>query len=373
MLRRLDSARVRGALMRLAAALLLLLLVTVAPSPWSLPADASSSPIYRGVVAGAPVTSPFGSASMRVRLLEGPDAGREISATVDLGDEISGEFVYRIDEEVLLIDAPTGEGEAGYIVADRSRGGAIIAILLFFAGAVALFGGWTGIRALLSLGVVLTLLFRFGIPAILSGAPPLLAAGGIAIAVTATTSLITEGATRRATAAIVGIGASLALVCACSLLFDALLAFTPFAGDMDILNLVPLLGGAIDLRGIGLAATLIGTLGIIDDVALTQIAAVAELRKANRRSEMAAVAFGAYEVGRAHIGAVVNTLPLAYLAASLPLVVSVAVAPGGIAARFGTEQVAVELIRSIVGTLGVLAAVPLTTAAAVLIGVGEED
>ena len=68
-----------------------------------------------------------------------------------------------------------------------------------------------------------------------------------------------------------------------------------------------------------------------------------------------------------------NTLPLAYLAAALPLVVATLVAPGGILARFGTEQVAVELVRSLVGTLGVLAASPLSTAAAILVGVGELD
>jgi uncharacterized membrane protein len=157
-----------------------------------------------------------------------------------------------------------------------------------------------------------------------------------------------------------------------SVLLDQLLAFTPFAGDAELLNLMPLLGGEVDLRGIGLAAALIGTMGIVDDVAATQVAAVDELRQSARRESELVVAARAISIGRAHIAAVVNTLPLAYFAAALPLVVSTLIAPGDVLTRISSESVAVEIVRSLVGTVGVLVVMPLSTLAAILVGVGEE-
>ncbi|RLT23451.1 MAG: YibE/F family protein [Chloroflexi bacterium] len=356
----------------LASAALLLALLGL-PSPWQLPVDTASPPLYRGVILVQPQEGLNGVGSVLIEMLEGPAAGQQVAVEVDLGDEVTGAFYYNINEEVLISEAQWEGGAIRRTVADRSRGGILIFALLIFAAAVALVGGWRGVRSLLSLVVVLIALLRFGIPAILSGAPPLLAAAGVALAVTVVTSLVTEGPTRRATAAIIGIGASLIIACATSVALDGILSFTPIGGNMEILNLVPLLDGNVDLRGIGLAATLIGTLGIIDDVAITQIAAVDELRTSDPRASGLQIGRRAHAIGQSHIGAVVNTLPLAYLAAALPLVVATLVAPGGILARFGTEQVAVELVRSLVGTLGVLAASPLSTAAAILVGVGELD
>jgi uncharacterized membrane protein len=184
--------------------------------------------------------------------------------------------------------------------------------------------------------------------------------------------VITEGLNRRATATILGIGGSLIAVALISILLDRLLAFTPFAGDSDLVNLIPILGGNVDLRGIGLAAAMIGTLGIVDDVAATQVAAVEQIRRADVRAGTLDVGSRALAIGRSHVGAVINTLPLAYFAASLPLVVAALIAPGGIASRLSTETVAVEVVRALAGTAGVLLAMPLATASALLIGVGEE-
>ena len=117
---------------------------------------------------------------------------------------------------------------------------------------VLLVAGLRGARAMLALCVAGLLIMRFGLPALLSGASPLLVAGGIALTVGTSTTLVTEGFSRRSTAAILGIGASLIAVGGLSVLLDRLLAFTPFAGDSELLNLLPLLGNNVDLRGIGL-------------------------------------------------------------------------------------------------------------------------
>jgi uncharacterized membrane protein len=291
---------------------------------------------------------------------------------VDQASDIAGSIPYNKGDEVLLTEVTDASGGAVFAVADRSRGGALLIALALFAAAVVAIAGGVGARALLALTVTGVVLVRFGIPALLSGASPLVVAGGIALVVGVSSVVITEGFNRRATATILGIGGSLAAVALISILLDRLLAFTPFAGDPDLVNLIPILGGNVDLRGIGLAAAMIGTLGIVDDVAATQVAAVEQIRRADVRAGTLDVGSRALAIGRSHVGAVINTLPLAYFAASLPLVVAALIAPGGLASRLSTEAVAVEVVRALAGTAGVLLAMPLATASALLIGVGEE-
>jgi uncharacterized membrane protein len=286
---------------------------------------------------------------------------------------VPGSIPYAKGDEVLLVDLGDESGGAKYAVADRSRGGGIVLLAIALALLVVLVAGLRGARALLALCVAGLLIMRFGLPALLSGASPLLVAGGIALTVGTSTTLVTEGFSRRSTAAILGIGASLIAVGGLSVLLDRLLAFTPFAGDPELLNLLPLLGNGVDLRGIGLAAALIGTMGIIDDVAATQVAAVDELRQSERQASNREIGRRALRVGQAHIAAVINTLPLAYFAAALPLVVYTMIAPGEILTRISIESIAVEIVRAAVGTAGVLLVMPLSTAAAILVGVGEES
>ena len=357
----------------LLAASVLLALLALLPSPWSLPTNPGASTLVRATLLTTPTDSVGGvSGSVEVQILDGAAAGEQTSAEVEQGEAIAGSIPFRAGDEVLLVELPDEAGGVTYAVADRSRGGALVLLGVAFAALVIVVAGSRGARALIALLAATILIVRFGLPAILSGASPVLVAGVTALAVGTLTTLISEGFSRRSTAAILGISASLVVVGLLSLLFDQLLAFTPFAGDADLLNLLPLLGANVDLRGIGLAAALIGTMGIIDDVAATQVAAVDELRQGARRESDLVIATRALSIGRAHIAAVINTLPLAYFAAALPLVVSTLIAPGDLFTRISSESVAVEIVRSLVGTTGVLLVMPLSTAAALLVGVGEE-
>lgn len=362
-----------GSLTRLGGALLLLTVLLVAPSPWTLPTDTGAPVLLRAVIVSQPIPGEGGSSgSATVELLEGPRSGDRLTAAVDQATDIAGSIPYSMGDEVLLTQLTDASGREVFAVADRSRGGALLLVLALFALAVVGVAGAVGARSLLALIVTGITLLRFGIPALVSGASPLVVAGLIALFVGVSSVVITEGFNRRATATILGIGGSLAAVALISILLDRLLAFTPFAGDSDLINLIPILGGTVDLRGIGLAAAMIGTLGIVDDVAATQVAAVEEIRRADVRAGSLDVGRRALAIGRSHVGAVINTLPLAYFAASLPLVVTALIAPGGVMSRLSTETVAVEVVRALAGTAGILLAMPLATASAILIGVGEE-
>jgi uncharacterized membrane protein len=133
--------------------------------------------------------------------------------------------------------------------------------------------------------------------------------------------------------------------------------------------LVSLGGTEVDLGGLMLAAVIFGALGVIDDVTVTQAATVQELYEADPRSSRVALASRAMNVGRSHIAATVNTLVLAYVGASLPLIVLFAAGRQDPLLVVSGEVVAVEVVRALVGSIGIVAAVPITTAIAVgLIG-----
>jgi uncharacterized membrane protein len=203
------------------------------------------------------------------------------------------------------------------------------------------------------------------VPLLLRGVDPILLAVGGGALVTAATLLLTEGWSRVTASALLGTLGALGLTAGLAALFTALAAFTALQGSEEIAFLIPLVGERIDLQGILLAATVFGALGVLDDVTVTQAAAVEQLHHADPLASRGGVMARAMRVGRSHIAATVNTLMLAYLGAGLPLLLLFALSGQDPMTVLNSEIVAVEVIRALVGSIGIVAAVPLTTAVAV--------
>ena len=190
-----------------------------------------------------------------------------------------------------------------------------------------------------------------------------------ATGVTVATFLLTEGARRQTLAAVLGTAIALTLVAVLAAIFDGLARFTPLRGSEAAGFLISLGGTEVDLGGLMLAAVIFGALGVLDDVTITQAATVGELHDADPRVGRVALAGRAMNVGRSHIAATVNTLVLAYVGASLPLIILFAAGGQDPLLIASGEIVAVEVVRALVGSIGVVAAVPITTGIAVaLIG-----
>jgi hypothetical protein len=171
-------------------------------------------------------------------------------------------------------------------------------------------------------------------------------------------------------AAILGTSGALALTALLAALATSFAGFTNTLGS-ELVSLQLPNGEGLDLRGMLLAAFMIGSIGVLDDVTVTQAAAVDELARHGLRGRR--LYAGAFNVGRSHIAATVNTLFLAYAGASLPLLVFLVVGNQPAALLVNGEAISIEIVRTLVGSLGIVAAVPLTTVlAAWLAGVDEE-
>ena len=268
-------------------------------------------------------------------------------------------------DDVVLILNETPDGPT-YAIVDHERGTGLVVLVGAFVLALVAFGRWRGLSALAGLGVTFLLLLYFVVPAILAGSPPLLVAIVGSSAIMLTVLYLTHGVGAATTVAVLGTLASLTLTGVLSAVAVSALHLT---GITDDLSLAVGMSQGVNTQGLLLAGIVIGSLGVLDDVTVTQSATVAELARANP-------AYGALElfragsrVGRAHIASVVNTIVLAYAGSALPLLILIVAStgPDGSLTSVVTDQIiAQEIVRSVVATLGLVAAVPLTTGLAAL-------
>ncbi|MEI7926385.1 MAG: YibE/F family protein, partial [Chloroflexota bacterium] len=146
---------------------------------------------------------------------------------------------------------------------------------------------------------------------------------------------------------------------------------TGLVGNDEASTVFVLFGGAIDARGLLLSGILIGALGALDDVTMTQASAVFELHDANPSLQPRGLYERGMRIGRDHIASIVNTLVLAYAGASMPLLVILASQTEGLGTLLNREFLASEIVRTLVGSIGIVAAVPLTTAIAAMFAGGQ--
>lgn len=301
-----------------------------------------------------------GCGTVTVDLAEGPDAGRTVEAPLPNG---VGAPELEVGDDVVVIGGESGapgEGET-FGVVDHQRGPELWVLVAASALALVAFGRWRGVSAIVGLAVTFGLLVLFVVPAVLAGEPPLLVAVVGAAAIMLTVLYLTHGPTLSTTVALLGTLVSLALTAGLSALAVGALHLTGVTDDLSS-QVGSLL--AVDVRGLLLAGIVIGALGVLDDVTVTQASTVAEVARANPSYSARQLHRAGMRVGRSHIASVVNTIVLAYAGSALPLVVLIAAASDPLGSVVTDQVVAQEVVRSLVATLGLVAAVPVTTALA---------
>jgi uncharacterized membrane protein len=246
-----------------------------------------------------------------------------------------------------------------YNIRDLERTRPMLVLVAVFMLAVVAFGRWQGLRSLIGLALSFAVIVGFVVPAILRGRSPVTVALVGAMAIMLISLYLSHGTGRKTTAAVVGTGLALVLTGVLTAGFVAATSLTGLASE-DALY-ASFLAGGLSFRGLLLAGIILGGLGVLDDVTMSQASLVFELRRADPTASFAQLVTGALAVGRDHIAATVNTLFLAYAGASLPLLVLFTTSGDPLGTVATSEVVAVEIVRSLCGSIGLIAAVPLTT------------
>ena len=357
----------RNAVALVAGLVLLLVIGFLVPDLTPAPTQPVPVEVYRGrIVEFLPPSGDPTDPDVRIVVLDGALQGQTVDGHLQGPSGAEALPRYQVGDEV-IVNASTDPDSTFIAVADLYRIPALTLLLILFAVAVTVVGGWRGVRSLIALALTLAVIIKIVVPLIIAGRDPVWVAIAAATGVTIVTLLLTEGAHTRTVAAVIGTFASLALVALLAVVFDGLARFTTFHGSEEVGYLQAAGLGNIDIGGLFLAAIIFGALGILDDVTVTQAATVAELHDTSPSLSRMGLARRSLNVGRSHIAATVNTLVLAYVGASLPLIVLFAAGRQSPLLTASMEIVAVEFVRAIVGSIGIVAAVPLTTAVAVVL------
>jgi uncharacterized membrane protein len=300
-----------------------------------------------------------------VRLGAGVDRGR--TTRITLGPVGSVPTVDRGDRiRVQATGAPAGTpGAERYAFADVDRHGALLWLTLAFAALVVIVARWRGLLALIGFALSLALVTRFLVPAILAGSPPLLVALVGSLAVMFVTLGLTYGIAPAALAAALGIGATLALAAVLAQVWVGVAHLDGRSTELSVLLQQQHAG--LSLKGVVLAGMVIGALGVLADTGVTQASAVMALRRANSALPVRAVYREAFAVGRDHLTATIHTLVLAYVGASLPLMLILSSANVATDDALNIQDVAEPIVATLVGSVALLASVPLTTGLAALL------
>lgn len=323
-----------------------------------------ASEVYAATVEGVetapcPGTAEADAISCRLiaaRLLQGPDEGETVTLTMS---DTPSTPMFEPGEAIVLAHTPGAEAEFRYQFADRQRRPVLLALFAAFVLVVILLGGIRGMAALAGLGASVFLLITFVLPAILDGHNPLAVAVVGASAIAFLALYLAHGLTLMTTVALLGTVASLALTTVLAEVFVGLARISGLATEEAIVVRV---GAAeIDLAGLILGGVVIGALGAIDDMTVTQSSTVWELHAANPRLGRVGLFRSGMRVGRDHVASTVNTLLLAYAGASMPLLLLFVLSHQSLGTVANSEVVATEILRTLVGSIGLVASVPITT------------
>ncbi|MEV8191557.1 YibE/F family protein [Rhodococcus pyridinivorans] len=309
-----------------------------------------------------PSSNAFDCERSIVAIESGPDDGARTLLEVIPGP---GQPELQAGDEIRLVRQTDPGGATQYSFYDYARGFPLALVVAVFAVVVVAIARWRGLRALIGLVVAFGVLVVFMLPALLDGKPavPVALVGGALILYAVL--YLAHGVNLRTSSALLGTLASMVVA---ALLSYVAIRMTHLTGLSEEQNTdVQLYIGHVSISGLLLAGFIIGSLGVLNDVTITQASSAFELAGLDPESSRREIFSAAMRVGRDHIASTVYTLVLAYAGGALPLLLLFSVAGRSITDVITSDAVAIELVRACVGGIALTLSVPLTTAIAAVL------
>jgi uncharacterized membrane protein len=295
---------------------------------------------------------------LSIRLTEEPFENQIITLTNDYQP-------VEVGTRVWVRSLSDQNGEAIFAIHDIARTRPLMILLGLFIALVLVFGRMQGFRSLISLAASFSVLFLILVPLLVRGYPPIMTSIIVAVAILFFAIFLTHGFKKQS--AIAFSGTVLAITCTGIFAWIATrMTYLSGFAEHEAVYLNFNTGGTLDFTSLFLAGVLIGTLGVLDDIAITQVAVVRELYAlAKKDTPLIRIYEGAIRVGKEHVSALVNTLVLAYAGVALPAILFFSTTGEPFAMIVNQEVFAAEIVRTIVGSFGLILTVPITTGLAV--------
>ena len=293
-----------------------------------------------------------------VQLSDGPDKDNLVELD-EVVENVNRDFWLETGDKILVSSFEDENGEAMYVLSDVDRRPVLYVMWALFVFLVVWVGRGKGLLSVVGLILTFFVIFAFIIPKLIEGSDPVkVSIVGVFFMLPAVLYL-SHGFNKKSNIAAIGTAISVFLIVVLYEVFSVLGNISGFSSEET--TYLPQLLGTNDLRGVLLAGIIIGAVGMLDDITVNQVSVVAELKEANPQYGFKNLWLGAMRVGRDHINAIINTLFLAYTGASFPLLILLYAnnQPGAI--TLSGEGVMTEIMRAMLGSMGVVASVPITT------------
>ena len=319
------------------------------------------SPSAGDVLTAATIPGAAGSGTCvqtMVAIGTGPNAGASTMLEFSSGP---GQPNLLAGQSIRIFRQVDPQGATSYGFYDYERGWPLLGLALIFAVVIVAVARWRGLRALAGIAIAFVVLVVFLLPALRDGAPPVPVSLVASAAILYAVIYLAHGVSLRTSAALLGTLTAMLLAAFLSWGAIELTHLTGLSDDRN--NEVATYLGNVSITGLMLAGFIIGSLGVLNDITITQSSAVFELAHLSHGTRRE-VFLRAMRVGSDHIASTVYTLVLAYAGTSLPLLLLFSVADRSLIDVVTSEGVAIEIARSAVGGVALALAVPLTTAVA---------
>ncbi|MBM3227872.1 YibE/F family protein [Candidatus Peribacteria bacterium] len=297
---------------------------------------------------------------VHLRLTSGPDAGTEYSTENGILDDRE-DMRMSEGETIVVRKLIKSDGSVEYLTAEKYRLPFVIWIGMFFLILTVLFGGWIGLTSIGGLLVSILILALYVVPGIASGGNPMAISLIGSFGIACTSLYLAHGCSKRTSVALLSTLTTLGIAATLSIVFVHLAKLFGMGSEESMFLQSGVLQN-VNLRGLLLGGIIIGCLGVLDDVTTAQTAAIDEIRKANPSLTPKQLWQAGFSVGREHIASLINTLALAYAGASLPLLLLFKTNERyPLWVTLNSEFLSEEIIRTLVGSVTLLFAVPIST------------
>ncbi len=301
--------------------------------------------------------------NLKLEILEGEQKG-EIVDFEGIGNfDVVKKNFYKVGDKVILDASTNASGETNYYITDYVRTPGLLYLFILFCLILFFVGGVRGVRSLVSLVISFLIIIKFIIPKIIAGSNPFLITILGSFIILLAVIYITEGFNKRSHVSVLSIFISLILTFLISSFFVSLTKLSGLASE-ETMFLISFSEQVINFKGLLLAGIIIGALGVLDDVVISQVVAVEQIVEANPEQDRKQIFKRAYEVGISHINSMTNTLFLAYAGASLPLLILFLSGESAFSSWgqiINNEAIATEIVRTLTGSIGLITAVPIST------------
>ncbi|MBI4089656.1 MAG: YibE/F family protein [Candidatus Levybacteria bacterium] len=272
---------------------------------------------------------------------------------------------YKVGDRLVLTYNKDFQGKDVYYITDYVRRDGLLLLFFVFVIIAVVIAKWRGFTSLIGMAISFLVIFKFVLPQISSGKDPITIAIIGSLIMVPVTFYLSHGLNKKTTVAIIGTIVSLIITGILANLFVEITKLTGFASE-EANFLQAFQAGVINIKGLLLAGIIIGGLGIFDDVTISQAAIVESIKDASLKITFVNLYSRAMKVGHDHIASVVNTLVLVYTGAALPLLILFTNNPRPFSQVINLEFIAEEIVRTLVASIGLILAVPITTLLAAL-------